>query len=236
MNVSLAMLMYLKKTGKSLATLFASLVLMAALYAVAGLVLGSLPVNNSYAQAKQGVEIFVTNNGVHTDFVLPVKTPYIDWRDKLHLQDYAGADSTFTHVGFGWGDRKFYMETPEWKDLTLTTAIAALFWPTRTAMHVEYIARPLKQNKYQQPVLVTEGQYQALVQYILDTFQQQPNGEFILIKGRGYHDRDNFYEANGKFHLFKTCNGWVNGGLKAMGHRAAFWAPFSFSVMQQVRN
>jgi len=236
MRVPPAKLKYWKKTGKGLATFFASLALMTALYVAAGLVLGSIPVNNSYAQAKQGVEIFVTNNGVHTDFVLPVKTAYIDWRDKLHLQDYAGADSTFTHVGFGWGDRKFYMETPEWKDLTLTTAITSLFWPTRTAMHVEYIARPLQQNKYQQPVLVTEEQYQALVQYILDTFQQQPNGEFILIEGMGYNDRDNFYEANGKFHLFKTCNGWVNGGLKAMDHRAAFWAPFSFSVMRQVRD
>jgi uncharacterized protein (TIGR02117 family) len=230
------MLMYWKKTGKGLAAFIASLALMTALYVVTGLVLGSVPVNNSYAQTSQGVEIFVTNNGVHTDFVLPVKTACIDWRDKLHLEDYAGADSTFTHVGFGWGDRKFYMETPEWKDLTLTTAITSLFWPTRTAMHVEYIARPLQQNKYQQPVMVTEEQYQALVQYILNTFQQQPNGEFILIEGMGYHDRDNFYEANGKFHLFKTCNGWVNGGLKAMGHRAAFWAPFSFSVMRQVRN
>ncbi|WP_169336196.1 TIGR02117 family protein [Pontibacter roseus] len=227
--------MYWRKAGKGVAAFLLGLALMTALYLAAGLVLGSIPVNSSYAQATQGVEIWVTDNGVHTDLVLPVKTAYMDWRDKLHLQDYAGADSTFTHVGFGWGDRQFYMETPEWTDLTFTTAITSLFLPTRTAMHVEYIARPLRQNKYQQPVIISEQQYEELVQYILKTFQQQPNGEFLLIAGSGYHSRDNFYEANGKFHLFKTCNSWVNGGLKAMGHKAAFWAPFSFLVMRQVR-
>ncbi|MHC2993086.1 hypothetical protein OB13_16435 [Pontibacter sp. HJ8] len=229
------MYIYWRKTGKGIAGFVAGLLLMAALYMTAGLVLGSIPVNRSYAQPTQGITIFVTDNGVHTDLVLPVKTEYIDWRDKLHLQDYAAADSTFTQVGFGWGDRKFYMETPEWKDLTFTTAITALFWPTRTAMHVEYIARPLQQNKYQQPVILSEQQYKALVDYILASFQQQPDGEFLLIDGMGYSDNDNFYEANGRFHLFKTCNSWVNGGLKAMGHKAACWAPFSFSVMRQVR-
>jgi uncharacterized protein (TIGR02117 family) len=235
MLVPIAMFLYWRKTGKGLLAFFSGLLLMTVLYILSGLVLGSIPVNSSYAQAAKGIEIFVTDNGVHTDLVLPVKTEYIDWRDKLHVQDYVGADSSFTHVGFGWGDRRFYMETPEWTDLTFTTAITSLFWPTRTAMHVEYIARPLRQNKFQQPVIISEAQYQALVQYILDSFQQQPDGEFMLIEGMGYHDRDNFYEAHGKFHIFKTCNGWVNGGLKAMGHRAAFWAPFSFSVMRQVR-
>jgi uncharacterized protein (TIGR02117 family) len=224
-----------RKIGQGLLTFLAGLLLTTVLYLLAGLVLGSISVNKSYAQTSQGIEVFVTDNGVHTDLILPVKTHIIDWRDKLHVQDYSGADSSFTHVGFGWGDREFYMETPEWTDLTLTTAIKSLFWPTRTAMHVEYIARPLRQNKFQQPILLTEEQYQSLVQYILDSFQQQPDGEFMLIEGMGYHSRDNFYEAHGKFHLFKTCNGWVNGGLKAMGHRAAFWAPFSFSVMRQVR-
>jgi uncharacterized protein (TIGR02117 family) len=236
MCVPIAMYYYWRKTGKGLAAFFAGLALMTVLYTLLGLVLGSIPVNKSYAQASQGIEIFVTDNGVHTDLILPVKTEVIDWRDKLYVQDYAGADSTFTQVGFGWGDRRFYMETPEWKDLTLTTAITSLFWPTRTAMHVEYIARPLKQNKHQQPVLLSEAQYKDLVQYILNSFQQQPDGEFLLIEGMGYHTRDNFYEAHGKFHLFKTCKGWVNGGLKAMGHRYAFWAPFSFSVMRQVRD
>jgi hypothetical protein len=121
------MFLYWRKTGKGLLAFLSGLLLMTVLYILSGLVLGSIPVHSSYAQAKQGIEIFVTDNGVHTDLVLPVKTEFIDWRDKLYVQDYTGADSTFTHVGFGWGDRQFYMETPEWTDLTLTTAITSLF-------------------------------------------------------------------------------------------------------------
>ncbi|MFD2245770.1 TIGR02117 family protein [Pontibacter ruber] len=227
------MYQYWRKAGRGAMYFLAVLGTMTALYLIVALLLGTLSVNNSYAQATEGIEVFVTDNGVHTDWVLPVNTPYIDWRSKLHLQDYAGADSSFTHVSFGWGDRQFYMETPEWSDLTLTTAITSLFWPTRTAMHVEYIPAPLKPNKKQRPLVLTPQQYEALVNYILKTFQQQ-NGQFLLIPDHGYYDTDNFYEAHGKFHLFKTCNSWTNGGLKAIGAEAALWAPFSFLVMRHL--
>ncbi len=204
------------------------------LYLVAALFLGSIPVNSSYAQAREGIKIFVTDNGVHTDFVLPVNAGGTDWRTSLPLQDYAGADSSYTHVAFGWGDRRFYMETPEWKDLRLDVAFTALFWPTRSAMHVEYIPRPLTSNKYQRPLILTEAQYQLLVNYITGTFKQK-NGEFILIKGAGYTSEDNFYEANGRFHLFRNCNNWTNRGLKTIGVKTAFWAPLPFAIMRHLR-
>ncbi|MER2995980.1 TIGR02117 family protein [Pontibacter populi] len=200
------------------------------------LVFSILPVNNGFAQTQQEdhIEIYIASNGIHTDLILPVATPYIDWRDNIALQHFAGADSSFTHIGFGWGDRRFYMETPEWSDLSLEVALSAMFWPTPSAMHVEYIRRPLTPNKHQRPIRVTPEQYKKLVTYIYSSFQSRDDN-FLLIPGKGYSSTDNFYEAREKFYFPKNCNNWVNGGLKAAGLKAAFFAPFPYAVMRHYR-
>ncbi|WP_242916846.1 TIGR02117 family protein [Pontibacter liquoris] len=203
------------------------------LLCVAGLLLTSIPVNRGYAQTAGGVEIFVISNGVHTDLVVPVKTPDIDWRQRLPLYQFAGADSTYTYLSFGWGDRRFYVETPEWKDLTPDVAISAALWPTPSALHVAYLRGRLAPGKRQRRLQLSPAQYQQLVTYITHSFQQQ-NGRFILMPGVGYTDQDNFYEARGRFFLFNNCNNWVNRGLKAAGVRTALWAPLPFAVMRHL--
>ncbi|MEJ8758244.1 TIGR02117 family protein [Pontibacter sp. H259] len=203
---------------------------------VAAFILSFIPVNTGAAPtpATDSIQIYITSNGVHTDLILPVKTPYIDWRDKINLQHFTGADSTFTHIGFGWGDRQFYMQTPQWSDLKLEVALDAIFIPSASAMHVEYIQRPLKPTKHQRPITVTPEQYQQLVKYISESFQVK-NNHFILIPCKGYNTTDNFYEANEKFYFPKNCNYWVNKGLKAAGLKAAFFAPFPYAVMHHYR-
>jgi uncharacterized protein (TIGR02117 family) len=200
------------------------------------ILLSFVPMNSSFAQALQNdhIEIYVTSNGIHTDLILPVKTAYLDWRETIALHHFGGADSTFTHIGFGWGDRRFYMETPEWGDLTLKVAISAALWPTPSAMHVEYFRRPLTPNKHQRPIRVTPEQYIKLATYIQQSFRQH-EGSFMLIPGKGYTSTDNFYEANEKFFLPKNCNNWVNQGLKTAGLKAAFFAPFPYAVMRHYR-
>jgi len=203
---------------------------------VTAFILSFIPVNTRFEPAvtEDSIQIFITSNGIHTDLILPVKTPYIDWRDKINLQHFVSADSSFTYIGFGWGDRQFYMNTPEWSDLTIEVALDAMFIPSASAMHVEYIRRPLKPNKHQRPIIVTPAQYRQLVNYITGSFQTR-NNNFILIPGKGYSSTDNFYEANEKFYFPKNCNYWVNKGLKAAGLKAAFFAPFPYAVMRHYR-
>lgn len=224
---------------KSLATLLwllGSVLGLTVLFFLAAIILSSVPVNNSFAQSADddGIEIFVTSNGVHTDIVVPVVTPYIDWRHKIPLHQFENVDSSYAYLSFGWGDRRFYMQTPEWSDLTPEVAITAAFWPTPTAMHVEYIKSALAPTKRQQPVRVSPEQYLKLVQYIDASFQKQ-NGEYLHIANSGYTYKDTFYEAHGKFYILKNCNNWVNSGLKAMGVEAAWWAPIPFAVMRHLR-
>jgi uncharacterized protein (TIGR02117 family) len=224
----------LMKFGKFGLKVMVSLVLLVGLYLSAIVVLGSIPVNRSFAQTEKGIEILVIDNGIHTDLVLPANSRTIDWRKYLHLKDYAGADSNFTHFAFGWGNRKFYMETPEWKDLNLEVAFTAAFGIGKSAMHVYYLQTPPKPGIRSIAIKLSEAQYQKLTDYILRSFKQE-NGQFELIKGKGYGRTDNFYEANGHFSLLKTCNGWVNGALKAADIKTVGWAPVPHFMMRKLR-
>lgn len=213
-----------------------SILVLTLFYFLSAIVLSSIPVNSGYAQStdQDSVEIFVTSNGVHTDFVLPVTTTTIDWRRKFPIYHFKNVDSSYQFISFGWGDRKFYMQTPQWKDLTFETAITAALWPTPSAMHVEYIRHSLKPTKSQQPIYLTTEQYKKLVTYIESSFQQE-NGDLKHIPNTGYTQSDTFYEANEKFYILKNCNNWVNGGLKATGLKAALWAPIPYAVMRHLR-
>ncbi|RIJ34030.1 TIGR02117 family protein [Pontibacter oryzae] len=206
-------------------------------FVVTAFVLSSIPVNSGFAQppAQQNqLEIFVTSNGVHTDIVVPVATSYIDWRTKLPLHQFEGIDSSYQYIAFGWGDRRFYMETPSWTDLTPSVALTAALWPTRAAMHVEYIKHKLIPTKRQQPVYISPKQYLQLIHYIEASFVQQ-QGQFKHIPGSGYTPQDTFYEAHGRFYILNNCNNWVNNGLKQMGFKTGLWAPLPFAVMRHLR-
>ena len=208
----------------------------AVLFLAVGFILSSFPLNRGFAQsnAPDSVEVFITSNGVHTDIIVPVVTPFIDWRTKIPLHHFGNVDSSYAYIGFGWGDRRFYMETPEWSDLKPGVALSSALWPTPTAMHVEYIKNKLKPNRHQRPIMVSAAQYKSLIVYINKSFQKQ-NGEYMHISGSGYSHKDTFYEAHGKFYLFKNCNNWVNQGLKAMDVKTAIWAPFPYAIMRHLR-
>lgn len=226
---------YFRLAWKYLNRLLLALLSFILLYGLAVLLCGLLTVNNSFAQTPRGIEVVVMDNGVHTDLALPVKTSVIDWNNYLFLQDYRGAKASFTHFAFGWGNRKFYMETPEWRDLELDVALSAAFGFGKSAMHVYYLAAAPKTSHKNVVLKLSEAQYQDLVNYILHSFQQDENGRFLLIKNKGYTSTDNFYEANGSFSLLKTCNAWTNSGLKAAGVKTVFWAPLPHLMMHRLR-
>jgi uncharacterized protein (TIGR02117 family) len=207
-----------------------------ALFFVTAVILSSIPVNSSFAEPsdKSKIKVYVTSNGVHTDIVVPVVTPYIDWRNRLPLSHFGNVDSSYTYLSIGWGDKRFYIQTPEWKDLTPEVAITAALWPTKSAIHVEYLKFELLPTQNQRPIWLSADQYQKLIKYIDASFQQY-NGHYVLIKNAGYSHTDAFYEAESKFYILNNCNNWVNGGLKAVEVKTALWAPLPFAIMRYLR-
>jgi len=196
-------------------------------------ILPYVPCGYTHYNKNKQFRIFVESNGVHTDFVLPVRNQCIDWSKYFPFGNFEVADNSFNYISVGWGDKGFYLDTPTWSDLTFSTAFKAAFGLGTSAMHVTY-----RRNK---PVIsdncveleLSEYQYNILTMYIRNTFKR--NGtSFIPIAHKGYSSHDCFYEANGTYSLFKTCNVWTGNGLRACGLPAGSWTPLSSGVIDNI--
>jgi uncharacterized protein (TIGR02117 family) len=200
-------------------------------YLLAALILGLVPANVAWHEARQGVTIFVRTNGVHTWIMMPKVNDEMDWRRYAppgHLRDprYGNGD----HIAVGYGNRDFYLNTPTWADLTLGNAFGAFFGGGPTLLHVEHDHQP-QPNEWQRPIVLSPTEYRLLTQYIRKRFALDAQGRTIPLIGRGYNDWDMFYEADGGYSFVLTCNEFTGRALRAAGVRTGLWTPLEQSIM-----
>ena len=193
------------------------------LYLVFAFILTWIPVTPKKFAGKKDKTIYLFSNGVHLDIVIPAEDFPLGLKTKvLH-------NLSAKLLGIGWGDKGFYLDTPTWADLSASVAIKAMFLPSPTAMHVtEHTAISEKWSV----ATVSQEQLDALFDYITSTFKIDASGNARELKGEGYTARDRFYEAHGNYSCFKTCNTWVNTGMKRIGVETAIWTPMDKGVLR----
>ena len=206
------------------------------LYIILSLLLPLIPVKAEETNDPKIVEAYIMTNGVHTDLVLPVKSKYIDWSQKLPIENTKGKDPDQNFIAFGWGDKGFYLDTPTWAELKFSTAFKAAFWLSDSAMHCTYY-KQMKVGDDCKKMMLTEKQYQQLIHFIDSKFDKDASGKYILIKTDAvYGNDDAFYDAKGSYNFTYTCNTWANNGLKAAGQKAALWTPTDFGIFQHYKD
>jgi uncharacterized protein (TIGR02117 family) len=210
------------KTIKKLLKYFAIFILSLFAYLLIVSLLSFVSVNEDVAENHGEIPIYILTNGVHTDIVLPIKNDYHDWSTQLKFEHTKSKDTTYQYVALGWGDKGFYLETPTWADLKASTAIKAASGLSTSAMHVTFY-KHLKENQSCKKLQVSLENYKKLIAFINESFQTK-SGEFLKIETNAvYGKHDVFYEANGSYSLFYTCNSWANQALKAANQKAALW-------------
>ncbi len=99
------------------------------LYFLIALILTTITVNEKEVYPKETF-VYLNTNGVHLDIIFP----------KEKITSSLLKDLEFTeddnYFSFGWGDENFYLNTPQWKDLTFKNAINALFLKSSTLIHL----------------------------------------------------------------------------------------------------
>ena len=211
------------------------IILVTCLYFLCAFSLPEIPVNSQNNSAKtDSVAVFVVSNGVHTDIALPSKHQLKNWEDVFCKDTFNIKDSIHNYIAFGWGDKGFYLNTPEWSDLKFSTAFKAAFGLGGTAMHVRYLKEPRKISEKTIRLNISKEQYQKLIDYIEKSFCLT-EGCITKINHPGYDNFDLFYEANGKYSLIKTCNVWTNKALKYSGIKTGLWTPFASGLMNSIR-
>jgi uncharacterized protein (TIGR02117 family) len=201
------------------------------LYFLAVLILGAIPANRGWQEAKQGVTVFVRTNGVHTWILVPKVTAEMDWRPLVpgeHLRDPRWGRANY--VALGYGNRTFYLETPTWGDLTMRNAFLAAFGQGRSLMHADHDHNP-RASADTRPIVLRPDEYRRLVVFARASFQYDAQGKTIPVLGRGYGPSDIFYEAVGKYSAVYTCNSWTGAALRRAGVKTGVWTPLSQSIM-----
>ena len=197
-------------------------------YILCGFGLSKISVNENISQ-KQEVEIFIKTNGVHTDIVVPIQNEIKDWRKEIKFSHTKSQDSIMNYLAFGWGDKGFYLDTPEWADLKFSTAFKAATGLSTTAMHTTFY-NTMIENESCKKVIISQENYQKLVNYISNSFLRDSKQQVQWLSGHSYSKNDAFYNANGRYSLFKTCNSWANSSLKESNQKAAFWTPYDGGI------
>lgn len=202
------------------------------LYAIAGTFMSFVPVNNNTVH-NNDVSIYILSNGVHTDLVVPIKNQEIDWNHFVRFDHTTGKDSIANFVAFGWGDKGFYLDTPAWSELKVSTAFKAAFALSEAAIHTTFY-REMTEGEKCVKINVSREQYRLLVDYIKNSFDTDKNNQFIHISTTAnYGENDTFYEAKGTYNLFYTCNTWANNGLKSCQQKASLWTLLDRGIFYQ---
>ena len=210
------------KSGKWVGRIITLILALPAAYLVAALAGSLVAVNGTWHEPAQGTTIYLADNGIHADIIMPVSAEGLDWRPLIPTGDFAAADPNARWIAFGSGEQRVYLNTPTWWDITPRTIWSALTGGNRV-MHVEYVASPYYAVR---EVRLRPEEYRRLWSSIRADFAVDGRGRPQRIDHPGYGPADAFYRATGRENMFRTCNSWVAGRLRLAGIRTSLWPPF----------
>jgi uncharacterized protein (TIGR02117 family) len=213
--------------GRALTLLFA----LPALYLVAALLGSLVPVNRGWTEPADGTAVYIADNGIHADIVMPVEAQGLDWGQVIPKSDMAAAALGKRWIAFGSGERHVYLSTPTWWDVRPRTIWSALTGGKRV-MHVEYVPSP---DYAVRQIRLRPEEYRRLWAAIHADFALDAHGRPQRLSHPGYGPADAFYGAVGKESAFRTCNSWVARWLRLAGVKTSLWPPFVQGLIWRYR-
>jgi uncharacterized protein (TIGR02117 family) len=182
-------------------------------------------------------KVYVSGDQMHTNFFVPVRTDAFDWSQHLDLATIGKqASADYRYLQFGWGDRIFYVETPSWDQVSLSSAVRSLVLQNPAALFVKgHTALPHYPNETLKCVSLSEGNYVKLMHFLEASFQTDPQGKVQRLSS-GQDGDSSFYDATGRYSMFKTCNSWTADGLRAADVNTPLWGGLAPAVMRQLQD
>lgn len=160
------------------------------------------------------MDLIFHRNDLNADFLIQM--------EQLENRDF---------IAIGWGDEGFYLHTPSWAELKVSTALKAAFLPSKTVMHVTHYN---KVNPKWKIIELCPTQLQKLQHFIEESFARNATNSVQILDGAGYRFNDFFYRAAGSYTCFYTCNVWVNQALKKADVKTAIWSPFDKGILKHL--
>ena len=207
-----------------------ALLVVPAAYLLAALAGSLISVNVRWTEPAQGTTIYLADNGIHTDIIMPAAAGGLDWRPLFSRTVMADPRSQW--IAFGAGEQHVYLDTPTWWDITPATVSSALSGGPRI-MHVAYVDRPALYASRE--IRLRPEEYRRLWASVRAEFTLDGNGRPKRIAHPGYGCCDAFYRGIGKASAVRTCNSWVADRLRLAGVRTSVWPPFDEGLTWRYR-
>lgn len=187
--------------------------------------------------ADNAYRVYIAGDAMHVNFVVPAQNSLYDWRKFLDFKQIGTkGQENYAYLKLGWGDRRWYTETPSWEQINVFDIFRVLFKPGNTAaMYVRgYSALPVDSAIELRCIALDRTEYLNLMQFLKTSFEQTPTGKPIYLKS-GASETDGFFAATGTYSALRTCNTWTAEGLDAANVPTPLWSALSSSVMRHAK-
>ncbi|MCU0536695.1 MAG: DUF2459 domain-containing protein [Hydrococcus sp. Prado102] len=170
--------------------------------------------------------VCVARYGIHTMFVIPVQNKIFDWQKYLPLKN---AEQAYRYLGFGWGERNWYINPPTQLSDKIRDGFRALFFENPSALGVQkhYTFPEADRMKC---IGVSSPNYLNLMDFIKNSFQKDELGNVIQIVDRPDF-QVSFYEAQGSYSILNNSTSWTAQGLRVANINTPLWAGFAEAIM-----
>ena len=102
---------------------------------------------------------------MRTDFILSIKNDLFYWSEISDADAFIRRFGEHSYMGFGWGDRGFYLEILTWSDVTFKIIFKAMCLPSPTVVHVTVFEKLPIHFKYFIKIIKNWEQYVLLWEY-----------------------------------------------------------------------
>ncbi len=172
----------------------------------------TLPRANRSQSATSGARdnrIYVASHGWHTGII--VKPENLNHLMPSLAERFPQAD----YYELGWGDAGFYQA----KKITAKITLNAVFLPSDSVVHLVGLngdpVEHFSTSEVQEVSISAEGM-KSLCAFVESSFARDETGKPKML-GPGLYGDSQFYEGEGKYHLFNGCNKWTAKALHSGG-------------------
>ncbi|MFN4942525.1 MAG: TIGR02117 family protein [Akkermansiaceae bacterium] len=154
-------------------------------------------------------QVHVVSHGWHTGIIL--KAENLNHLMPSLVKRFPDCD----YYEVGWGDAGFYQA----EKITVKITLNAIFLPSETVVHLVGIqGNPIEYfsiSKVNVVSLSDEG-LKSLCAFLESSFERDKDDTLKML-GSGLYGDSQFYEGEGKYHLFNGCNKWTAKALYSGG-------------------
>ena len=210
--------------------MLAALLAVPALYLAAALIGSLIPVNRGWTEPAQGTTIYLADNGIHGDIIMPVEAEGLDWHrwfpSAISPRPIPARDGSRSDPA-----RSASISIRRrWRHQAANNLVGTGRRQARDARRI--CAEPLYAVR---EIRLRPEEYRRLWAAIRADFVLDANGRPQRIDHPGYGPADAFYRATGKASAIRTCNSWVADRLRLAGVKTSLWPPFVQGLVWRYR-